>query len=1337
MPADNSKDLLYNTFLPLKELGRGGMGRVLLVRAERESPGFRDFLASIIAWHEVNRHKQIRPLREKIVTINASIYKLGKEESDLMDQGEEDAARDIRESIKNLQVRLDTAVSSIKKKQEEYINKRSIHLSEVNENAMIQYLNKIGLPYPDDDMFAMKQVLIDDEKYCKRLQDEFRSLKLIQHKNVLTVYTSGNHYYVMEFIDNMLDPEDVISRPGSEHGSFRNYDRIQIIAAASKAVAEAHRYGIIHRDIKPDNIGVCEDGSVKLFDFGLVKSVETEGVTQTGTAIGTPHYMSPEQIESAKDAMPSFDIYALGASLYHYITGQKPYSTARNKYSGKEKRPKSSQDVIITVANRSFEPLPPSEIASGIPHVLEQIILKAIAKDKEYRYQSAREFTEDLEKYLELENNDTLSSSSFFNMQASDLDMRVKRRRSGSRKSRRGLPLIGELGTPYKVIMGTAAVLCVIIGINFFFSSDRDNPEPSEKPDTDLIDDRPPEESDNIEKVFSYVLTYEKEHPENFEDTIEKYKSFLSIDEVRGTVWEFKARDALEKTRKRQKAKAAAIVKDLAVQARKIADSGDYDRAVSVFSTIPEQFAGIAVPLADQAVEELTAEAEEKIMSVLSSAETLSEQGSPGKGLESLADLSHIRYKKLSGSVEMLKRRLKQEQKKKTESIRKKVEEVSAQKMKHIWDRFDSELFGGNYRQAGVIINRVVRDGDLTNQKSTEKTLAQLKQLFSEIVAIKDRQKKAVESLKKLKGREMHLETEKGIVKGRVRAVRDNVIYLAVEFRAEGVSGTAVRKIPFDTLTDKQRNKLIPRVRLQTPVEWLASACIQLGELKQSQKSINDTVLLLTGIENAFEKAEACAVAPHYKKHFLSTKKEKSEMLAEKEWHTTIAPLVRRDDLDTKGAAELRNAIDAFVEKYSGTEFIKTVKTEVNVPEVETERKDIPADALTWNGTGENKLWSSPENWSGNRIPGEGDNAVFSGGSGDCIIDKPVTVESMTLSSAYQGKTVLQSTLHIEHSLMISGGSLQTGPHSIETDYNNGNGTFIINGGEMKCGTGIHTVKGNFAFIKGNLAAEESTFVFFAGNTGRSKFNPATCIHTGNIRFNNVRFTNSLKGSSHKSIMLEGRLYVQGTLFLDGYSTGGWYFCLLGNERIDCFGDLIGNNRMICCVPDIYVCGRGDQVIEDISIGLSRTFCIKKPEGDALFKGDIAFMQYDHDRDNLKSEARSCRVDITSPVKCKGCHLSLASRGKGEFIWNGSVKLQKMTIKTHTFGGGNNTFDFNKSYFLLSESLTIKVQCKHGWATYLKNGTIKSNGTIELNDSVWKGNVVIINNNRRITSPTP
>ena len=243
----------------------------------------------------------------------------------------------------------------------------------------------------------LKEEFIKDERFRKRFLNESRAIAMLSHKNIVDVYDVNFEgeiqYIVMEFIEGRTLKEYI-----TVTGALPAAEAIGYCKQILSALRHAHERGVVHRDIKPHNIMLLDDGTVKVTDFGIAHVSNFETVTMTDTAIGSVHYISPEQARGLATDEKS-DIYSTGVMLYEMATGQLPFT--------------AETPVSVALMQVQQEPKPPREINPSIPVGLEQIILKAMQKDPNRRYLQTKEFLIDL-KILE-DNRDIVFGYKFDN----------------------------------------------------------------------------------------------------------------------------------------------------------------------------------------------------------------------------------------------------------------------------------------------------------------------------------------------------------------------------------------------------------------------------------------------------------------------------------------------------------------------------------------------------------------------------------------------------------------------------------------------------------------------------------------------------------------------------------------------------------------------------------------------------------------------------------------------------------------------------------------------------------------------------------------------------------
>ena len=223
-----------------------------------------------------------------------------------------------------------------------------------------------------------------DNEFIKRFNAEAESAASLTHPNIVSVYDVGHegnlYYIVMELVKGKTLKEIIV-----ENGALSWKWSIDLAIQIARGVERAHRNNIIHRDIKPHNIIITEEGVAKVTDFGIAKAVSNATITAFGVTTGSVHYFSPEHAKGGYTDQKS-DLYSLGIVMYEMVTGRVPFD--------------ADTPVSVALKHMQEEPIPPKEINSEIPESLNRIILKLMQKEPALRYQSATALIEDLEKCL-------------------------------------------------------------------------------------------------------------------------------------------------------------------------------------------------------------------------------------------------------------------------------------------------------------------------------------------------------------------------------------------------------------------------------------------------------------------------------------------------------------------------------------------------------------------------------------------------------------------------------------------------------------------------------------------------------------------------------------------------------------------------------------------------------------------------------------------------------------------------------------------------------------------------------------------------------------------------
>jgi beta-lactam-binding protein with PASTA domain/predicted Ser/Thr protein kinase len=221
----------------------------------------------------------------------------------------------------------------------------------------------------------------NDDQFIERFRREAKNAAALNHPNIVSIYDRGEaedtYYIAMEFLDGRSLKELIVG-----HGTAPIKVAVEYARQILSALRFAHRHGIVHRDIKPHNVLVDREGRVKVTDFGIARAGASQ-MTETGSIVGTAQYLSPEQARGGEVDQRS-DLYSLGIVLYELLTGKTPFE--------------GDTPVEIAMKHLSTPPQPPSKLRADIPRELDMVVLRALAKDPDDRYQSAEEMEADLER---------------------------------------------------------------------------------------------------------------------------------------------------------------------------------------------------------------------------------------------------------------------------------------------------------------------------------------------------------------------------------------------------------------------------------------------------------------------------------------------------------------------------------------------------------------------------------------------------------------------------------------------------------------------------------------------------------------------------------------------------------------------------------------------------------------------------------------------------------------------------------------------------------------------------------------------------------------------------
>ncbi len=244
------------------------------------------------------------------------------------------------------------------------------------------------------DRIVAVKILLDalaqNKEFIKRFDREAKIAAKLSHNNVVNAIDAGEvnglHYFVMEYVEGVTIKDKL-----DKNEIFEEKMALKIVMAVAEALAHAHQRGLIHRDIKPENVILTKDGNVKLADLGLARLTADEkwAMSEAGMAIGTPYYISPEQVRGQVDVDIRADIYSLGATLYHMVTGQVPYNGD------------TAQEVMRKHVDKNTPFVPPDHLNTKLSSGLGVVVETMMAKNRENRYRNPDDLILDLKCLLQ------------------------------------------------------------------------------------------------------------------------------------------------------------------------------------------------------------------------------------------------------------------------------------------------------------------------------------------------------------------------------------------------------------------------------------------------------------------------------------------------------------------------------------------------------------------------------------------------------------------------------------------------------------------------------------------------------------------------------------------------------------------------------------------------------------------------------------------------------------------------------------------------------------------------------------------------------------------------
>ena len=451
---------------------------------------------------------------------------------------------------------------------------------------------------------VLPQKFTNDPAFLERFQREAKSAAALNHTNIIQLYDigedRGHHFFGMEFVDGE-SAQDRLDREGKLSLEWA----LHIVRGVAEALRYAHQHGIIHRDIKPDNIMLTKDGHVKLADLGLAKKMGdvTSGVTQTGAGMGTPYYMAPEQAEDARSVDHRADIYALGITLLHLLTGRRPFEG------------QTAYNIIFAHVSK---PLPTGkQLGTELAPEVEAVIQKMCAKEPDQRCQDYDTLLTDLERAQAGQPTVAMTGSEAVLKTMTQAPTEPERPRASRRRGREQKPK----GKAPLLIGAAAAVILVATGVYFATrgggGQDKTVAQPSSLQEgeeeakrgpaaessagtgsSSLGEDSQagklaPQPTADLAAMLAYAEKYAEENPGDYAEIIHKYnlvkqKSEASVDGM-------KAADAIKDWQKKWQEAAGIELEKRRASAAEALQAWKFREAEAVWQAFPKHLCTVSI----------------------------------------------------------------------------------------------------------------------------------------------------------------------------------------------------------------------------------------------------------------------------------------------------------------------------------------------------------------------------------------------------------------------------------------------------------------------------------------------------------------------------------------------------------------------------------------------------------------------------------------------------------------------------------------------------------------------------------------------------------------------
>ncbi|HEY3324146.1 MAG TPA: SUMF1/EgtB/PvdO family nonheme iron enzyme [Planctomycetota bacterium] len=748
--------------------------------------------------------------------------------------------------------------------------------------------------------------------FIERFTREARACARLSHPNIVggidVGEAGGVYYFAMEFVEGSSAKH--LIRPGGAPEE----QVLKIGKAIADALAHAHNHGILHRDIKPDNILIDKDGTPKLCDLGLARlesqNENEKSLTQDGTALGTPDYISPEQARGQRDLDVKTDLYSLGATLYHLLTGKPMFEGATT--------------AVIMTKHLTSKSQSPYDVGVQASKGMVTILAKLLAKDRTDRYESAEKLSEDLERVAQGQPPQyaalPLAKWPFAGNPLALPTRKVTAAHDATRSSQRSTaPASTEVksASAGRWLLPVGAVCVCIVVLMLVLGRKEQRPEATAENDLKAASapapvqqpvpppKKPAVATDEAKRRFEAAEDFAKKNPANVAAAIAEYEKARAS--ARGTEFERKAADAIEKLNKGREQAAAGAALKLATEANALAAQDKYDSAIALWEKVPAEQADLLGRRVAKAAVELRAQAEAKLKTFTETAEKCLNEKRWEDGKKALDAAVKVEYEEQAPRIRSLRDKLAAAEQAEAENKRNANLAGAEAAFAGYLDAFVPATLKGDHKAARKIAAEAKTDAALKDLAS------KVQELTAVCDALDKADSAALAVLRALEGKENSFETtNKGTKKGLVVAATSDEITIAVKMGG----GEAREKVKFAELTPAERKRLCGDFKPASPAEHLARGIRALGT-----GDVQDASAELSAAK------ERSLTAPFQAK--LNEKQMGAREGAAKSAWEALLHAAGTGKLSEQKAKEISDKLSAFEQEHGATTFAASIAADL------------------------------------------------------------------------------------------------------------------------------------------------------------------------------------------------------------------------------------------------------------------------------------------------------------------------------------------------------------------------------------------------------------------------